>query len=511
MSAPLLCVTVAAPTLAELRAQRDASVGADLIELRLDSVADPDVRGALAGFDHARLIVTCRPKWEGGHFSGSESDRKRILTEALQQGARYVDIELQAGFEDLIRSTNGRRIVLSLHDFEGVPADLSDRMKAMRRTGAEVVKVAVLASSLSDNLQLLRLKDDAARSVFVGMGEPGIPTRVLAAHFGSCWSYAGECHAPGQIAASRMLNEFRFRQIDETTAIYGVVGRPLAHSVSPAMHNAAFNFFDENAVSLPLQATSADDFLEFANGMHVRGASVTIPFKVDLFQRADSADSLSERVGAVNTLKAEGEKWLARNTDVSGFLQPLVNRLQLRGARASILGTGGAARAVAVALSSAGATVTVAGRNRARAEEVARLAEGTATELPLARGTWDLLVNATPVGMFPHADESPLPHGPFDGRVVYDLVYNPERTRLLSDAAAAGCATIGGLDMLIAQAEEQFEWWTGRRPAAGLMGQAALAALGQPPEAVLTSREAAETGAANPKSQIPSPKSQWAQ
>jgi 3-dehydroquinate dehydratase/shikimate dehydrogenase len=464
--------------MAELRARRDAVAGADLIELRLDSVADPDVSGALEGCDRTRVIVTCRPTWEGGHFSGSESDRKRILTEALQQGARFVDIELSAGFEDLIRSTNGRRIVLSLHDFEGVPADLSQRVREMRSTGAEVVKVAVLASSLSDNLPLLKLKDHAGRSVFVGMGEPGIPTRVLAAHFGSFWSYAGEGHAPGQIAASRMLNEFRFRQLDEQTAIYGIVGTPLGHSVSPAMHNAAFASFEEKAVYLPFQAADADDFLRFAEAIGVRGASVTIPYKVDLFHRADSPDALSRRVGAINTLKADGKKWHARNTDVSGFLRPLVNRLQLRGARASILGSGGAARAVAVALGSAGATVTVAGRNRARAEEVARLAEGTATERPLPRGSWDLLVNATPVGTFPRADESPLPHGPFDGRVVYDLVYNPEHTRLLSDAAAAGCETIGGLDMLVAQAEDQCEWWTGRRPAAGLMRQAALTSLG---------------------------------
>jgi shikimate dehydrogenase len=244
------------------------------------------------------------------------------------------------------------------------------------------------------------------------------------------------------------------------------------------MHNAAFASFEEKAVYLPFQAADADDFLRFAEAIGVRGASVTIPYKVDLFHRADSPDALSRRVGAINTLKADGKKWLARNTDVSGFLRPLVNRLQLRGARASILGSGGAARAVAVALGSAGATVTVAGRNRARAEEVAQLAEGTATERPLPRGSWDLLVNATPVGTFPRADESPLPHGPFDGRVVYDLVYNPERTRLLGDAAAAGCETIGGLDMLVAQAEDQCEWWTGRRPAAGLMRQAALTSLG---------------------------------
>lgn len=489
MSAPLLCVTVAAPTLAELRARCDAVVGADLIELRLDSVADPDVSGALAGFDRARVIVTCRPKWEGGHFSGSESDRKRMLTEALHQGARYVDIELKAGFEDLIRSTNGRRIVLSLHDFEGVPADLADRVKAMRSTGAEVVKVAVLASSLSDNLQLLQLKDRTARSVFVGMGEPGIPTRVLAAHFGSCWSYAGDGYAPGQIAASRMLDEFRFRQIDETTAIYGVVGRPVAHSVSPAMHNAAFNFFGENAVYIPLEAASVDDFLEFADGIRLQGASVTIPFKVDLFRRIADPGETSRAVGAVNTLKRTGDRWAGRNSDVDGFVVSLRDRgIRIDGLRASIIGTGGAARAVAFGLGERGAKVTVCGRNLEQARSVASLApNGIAAPLPVKPKSWDLLVNATPVGMYPNVRETPFENGRFDGQIVYDLVYNPIETRFLREAAATGLVTIDGLEMLVAQARHQWKWWmkpemssdsTEWKTIAGVMRQAALASLG---------------------------------
>jgi shikimate dehydrogenase len=255
-----------------------------------------------------------------------------------------------------------------------------------------------------------------------------------------------------------------------------VVGSPLTHSVSPAMHNAAFRAAGVDAVYLPMVASSAEDFTIFATALGVQGVSITIPYKVDLFSRADEMDELSRKVGAVNTYRRDELRWEARNTDVSGFLAPLKGRLDLRGARAALLGGGGAARAVAVALASAGSAVTVYGRNRGKTKDVAALAGGVPGTFPVAPKSWDLLVNTTPVGMFPNVDETPF-EGAFDGRVVYDLVYNPIDTRLLKEAAAAGCETIGGLDMLVAQAEDQSEWWIGRRPPEGLMKQAALKAL----------------------------------
>jgi 3-dehydroquinate dehydratase/shikimate dehydrogenase len=477
MSKPLLVITVAAPTTAELRRRRDAAslAGADLVELRLDSVSDPDVAGALAGRT-SPVIVTCRPEWEGGAFKDAETERRRILDCAIQQGAEYIDLEFKATFaSELVASTGGARIVLSSHDFEGVPDDLIDRVRAMRAAGAEIVKVAVTARSLADNLHLLQL-ERAKNTVLIGMGPIGAPTRILAAHFHSHWTYAGDAHAPGMITAARMLEEFRFREVTDATPIYGVVGSPLTHSVSPAMHNAAFRAAGVDAVYVPLAASNAEDFTIFATALGVQGVSITIPYKVDLFERADEVDELSRKVGAVNTYRRDGLRWEARNTDVSGFLAPLSGRLNLRGARAAILGAGGAARAVAVALGSAGSAVTVYGRNRGKARDVARLADGVSAGFPVAPASWDILVNTTPVGMFPDVADTPF-EGAFDGRVVYDLVYNPMETRLLKEAAAAGCDTIGGLDMLVAQAEDQSEWWLGKRPPAGLMREAALRTL----------------------------------
>jgi 3-dehydroquinate dehydratase/shikimate dehydrogenase len=484
MPPPLLCVTVTGSTMAELRQRRDAVAGADLVELRLDSVSDPSVAGALAG-RRCPVIVTCRPTWEGGQFAGSEGERRAILSEALDQGADYVDIEFRAGFDQLIRAHGGRRIVLSTHDFDGVPVDLTDRVRAMRMQGADVIKVAVLARSLSDCLPLLQIGGRTTRypaTTVVGMGAAGLPTRILAAHFGSCWTYAGDGRALGQISPERMLGEFGFKRISPQTDIYGIVGSPLTHSVSPAMHNAAFRAAAANAAYVPFAATGAEDFMTFARALRVKGASVTIPFKIDFFERVDEADAVSRRVGAVNTLRFAGGRCLGTNTDVGGFLAPLAGRIDLTRTRAAILGAGGAARAVAVGLASAGASVAVYARNSRRSETVARLVGGQAGVMPPPAGSWDLLVNATPLGTFPQIHETPFEQGSFDGRLVYDLVYNPLRTRLLSEAAAAGCGTIGGLEMLIAQAEEQSALWVGHRASARLMREAALAALNQPEE-----------------------------
>src|SRR3954468_22248665 len=213
MSKPLLCVTVTAATTAELRQKRDAVADADLIELRLDTVSDPSVAGALAG-RRRPAIVTCRPSWEGGQFKGSEEERKQILADALSLGAEYVDVEWRALFDDLIAQSGGRRIVLSTHDFHGVPIDLTARVHAMRSSGAEVIKIAATMSSLSDCVPLLELGAAAGRRgaiILIGMGPFGAATRILATRFESAWTYAGTVHDVGQLTADSLLHDYHFR------------------------------------------------------------------------------------------------------------------------------------------------------------------------------------------------------------------------------------------------------------------------------------------------------------
>jgi 3-dehydroquinate dehydratase/shikimate dehydrogenase len=398
----------------------------------------------------------------------------------LALGAEYVDLEWNGTCAGLMEQTGGRRVVLSHHDFSGVPADLKDKAQAMLASGAEVVKLSAMAGRLSDCLTLRALaKQTRVPMSLVAMGEPGLASRVLATWMGSCWTYAGEGVAPGQISERRMHDEFRFRRIGARTAIYGVLGKPVTHSVSPAMHNAAFRAGHQDAVYLPLAAADFEDFMAFADAVGLAGASVTAPFKVNAFERADECDAVSRRIQSVNTLRREGSKWLGTNTDVTGFLRPLEAAMKLRLVRATVLGAGGAARSVAVALASAGVRVTLSARRPEQAQAVAALTGAAVVPWPPDPATWDLLVNATPVGTAPNGDRSPLPddylfHG---GTLVYDLVYNPPDTRLLKDAARAGCRTMGGLDMLVAQAQAQFEWWTGQRPADRIMRDAAMAQL----------------------------------
>lgn len=469
----------------ELRRARDAAAFADLVEVRLDSVDRPDAVGAIEG-RRRPVLVTCRASWEGGGFRGSEEERERLLSDAQNAGAEFVDVEARAEFVSAItRRRRGRGIVLSMHAFGDPPSDLLDRARAMRSTGAEIVKIAIEAGRLTDVLPLMDLAahpdfsdpDGMNGHVLLAMGQPGVPTRVLAARLGNRWTYAGEGVAPGQIPAARLLGEFGFRRIKPDAALYGVVGNPIAHSLSPVMHNAGFSALGLNAVYVPLQASDVEDFVTFARDMKLAGVSITAPFKVGMLAQVDELDEMARRVGAVNTLVVRDGRWIGANTDVDGFLTPLVGRMALKGTRASVLGAGGAARAVAVALSSQGAAVTICARQTQAAAEVAALAGGAVGTWPPRPGSWDVLVNATTSGSGGPVDD-PMDGVPLDGEIVFDLVYAPARTPLLERARKEGCLTIGGIEMLVAQAERQFELWTGIRPPAGLFRSAAAAAPG---------------------------------
>lgn len=465
----------------ELRRARDAAEHADLVEVRLDGVSDPDPAGALQGRLRP-VIVTCRPAWEGGQFDGSEEERRRLLAGASDAGAEFVDVEARAGFAaDLVRARRGRGVVVSTHLFGPGHFDLAGHLAVLRASGAEVAKLAVEVGSLADTLPLFALGRDVPADgprpdhVLIALGPHGVHTRVLAARLRNRWTYAGDGVAPGQMPAARMLGEFRFDRIREDAELYGVTGAPVGHSLSPAMHNAGFAAANINAAYVSLEATDAADFAAFARGLGLRGASVTAPFKVEMLRHLQEVDDVGQAVGAINTIVMTGHGWRGTNTDVAGILAPLEGRMALRGARVAVLGAGGAARAAAYALSRQGAAVTVHARRGEEAQRVAAFAGASAGAYPPPAGSWDVLVNATSAGAR-DSDGSPLAGAPLDGEIVFDLVYEPSDTALIREARAAGCWTIGGIEMLVAQAEKQFELWTGAPPPDGLFRQAAEAA-----------------------------------
>lgn len=480
-----ICGTVTGKTMAEVRSARDAAVsaGADIVEVRLDGVDRPDPAAALDGRLRP-VIVTCRPTWEGGAFDGSEEERHRLLVDAMTAGAEFVDVELRAATAlEIVRMRRGRGVIVSSHRFDASDGDLDlpAQFRALRSTGAEIVKLAVSVDSLAATVPLFELGASAGRDqadglghLLIAMGPRGAHTRVLAGRLRNRWTYAGDGVAPGQMPAAQLLGDFAFRRIRPDAALYGVVGSPIAHSLSPAMHNAGFADAGFDSVYVALDAKDAGDFVTFAQAMNMRGASITAPFKVDLFKHADDCDPLARDVGAVNTLLMRDGKWTGSNTDVDGLLHPLAERIGLSGRRAAVLGAGGAARAAAVGLNQAGARVRICAR---RAEQAVTLAAALGVEVgafPPPPGSWDVLVNTVPY--VAGQKHSPVADVPLDGRIVFDLTYAPAVTPLIAQARDAGIETIGGLEMLTRQAEKQFETWTGALPPAGLFKRAAEAA-----------------------------------
>jgi 3-dehydroquinate dehydratase / shikimate dehydrogenase len=451
-----------------------AEVDADLVELRLDSMAAPDAEAALS--DRRKpVIATCRPLREGGMFEGSEEERLRILRRAQDLGAEFVDIEWDIDPEPFVSRSGGRGVIVSRHDFQGVPDDVPGTLRRLHAAGGEVAKLAVMVERASDLRTLLENARPDGSSVLIGMGRAGLATRVLAARFGSRWTYAGNGVAPGQVSAGRLMDEFKFRRIRPDAAVFALLGRPVADSLSPAMHNAGFEALGLNAVYVPIESRDIAGFRELAGSIGMEGAGVTIPFKRDVMALADDVDPTAAAAGAANTIAIRQGRWIAMNTDADGFLEPLQRRMpQLSGVRAVILGAGGAARAVGLALRREGAAVAIAARRQEAAKVVAHAIGADVAPWPPPPGSWDLMVNATPVGSRAAAG-APFA-GAFDGRLVYDLVYDPDPTDLMHAAEQAGCETIGGLEMLVAQAERQFEIWTGQRPPAGLFIEAATTA-----------------------------------
>lgn len=472
MTTPVLCETVTAPSMRELRAARDASRAA-MVEVRLDSVADPDVAGAIGG-RRVPVIVTCRPTWQGGGFVGPEEVRTRLLSRALELGAEFVDLEWAATWRP--EPEGLARVVLSVHDFEGVPADLRGVASAMAAERPAVVKIAATPRSLSDNVALLDACRTVESRVVIGMGPKGVVTRVWPARFGSRWTYAGGA-APGQVAVDDMRGQYRAGAATEAAALFGVAGQPVGHSASPAMHNAAFAAAGIDAIYVPLDTADARDLAAFATAFAVQGLSVTAPLKRAAVGLATTASPNVSRTGAANTLRFRAGAVDAENFDLAGFLAPLTRRaLALSGIRAVVLGAGGAASAAATALVAAGARVEICARRAGAAAALARSIGASPGTWPPATG-WDLLVNATPVGTYPDVDGAPLEQPLVVGRCVYDMVYNPAETTLIRWARAAGADVIPGLEMLVSQAASQFEWWTGRLAPLEVMNVAADAFL----------------------------------
>ncbi len=463
-----------------------AQRGAELVELRLDWLSKtPDLPRLLAERP-TPVVVTCRRPVDGGRSKMTEDQRQSLLRQAIVAGAEYVDLEDDIATK--IRRYGKTKRIVSFHDFSGTPDSLEERYAQMCTLDADIIKIVTMAQSPQDNIRLLKLvKDARIPTIAFCMGEFGLVSRVLCGKYGAPFTYAtfssDRVLAPGQLSFDEMKNLYRFDQINAETQVFGVLGDPIAQSYSPRIHNAAFRFDGLNAVYLPMRvpAEELDDTLEAYSWLDVRGFSVTIPHKERALHLANFRDDIVDDIGAANTLFRDNRNnWYAANTDFDAALSSIKMGLafkgdhELAGKRVLLLGAGGVAKAVGQGVLRAGAALTITNRTKSRGQELA-------TSLGCQFVAWenrgaayvDVLVNCTPIGMYPNMNDTPFQDNWLrDGTVVFDTIYNPEQTLLIKQAKERGCHVVSGLEMFVAQAAAQYHCFTRQAAPVDVMREA---------------------------------------
>ena len=486
-----LCAVAAASTAAKMAAQvRSALRETPTVELRLDWLASNSERARFLRWlgknrpRAATFLATCRRREGGGRFPGDIEAELHWLRQAGQAGCRWCDLEVETLRKLPGKSIQGHavpsRVLLSVHDFRRTPT-INRAILPPRHGRVDATKIAAHARTIGDSVRLLRFARRSKACVVVPMGEVGFPARILALREGSALAYApiADATAPGQASLHDLKYLYRAHKLTRQTQIFGVVGDPIGHSLSPLLHNSGFIARKTDAVYLPFLARSLSDFLHAVRELSIRGFSVTLPHKQEMLQHLRDCDPLAEKIGAVNTVRVRRDGTLyGCNTDYVGVLRSLEKKIELRGSRVLIFGAGGSARAAAFALAHAGAGVAICARRERAARELARAVGGEVVPRRVLRTAFfDAVLNATPVGMYPSEAISPLEPCELHCRIVMDLIYRPQRTALLKLAARQGITTVSGVEMFLAQGIAQWEIWTKKRAPEAVMRRAVLGAL----------------------------------
>ena len=489
-----VCAVVAAPDANSMLAQLGRALrGTSTVELRLDWLSsDREIALFLRRLEKVRrrrkddtLIATCRRRAAGGRYAGSIAKELVHLADAIRAGCTWYDLEIETVREcpaELIDVILGEgRQLTSAHFFTAMPKNLSRVAAELRRRRPAAIKIAAHCASLAESRKLLEFARKQRNIVAIPMGDVSLPARILALRERHSFAYAPveNATAPGQVSLLQMKDVYRANRLGRATRVYGVIGAPVGHSLSPVMQNAGFAARRIDAVYVPFFVRDLKDFLASVGPLGIRGFSVTLPHKERILRHLDDCDPLAARIGAVNTVVVRGGgKLYGYNTDYVGVLQALEKRIALAGSRVLIVGAGGAARAVAFALAQAGSSVCVTARRPQRAKALAKASGGEAIARNRIRGEYfDAIVNATPVGMHPAMGSSPLDARELNCRLVFDTIYRPRVTKLLDLAVRRGIETVSGVEMFVAQGAAQWEIWTGQRAPEDAMRRAVIRAL----------------------------------
>lgn len=462
------------------RSMASVPPGAAMVELRADRLRQGEVE-ALVRDDGPPRIVTVRSARNGGAFDGSEAERRAILGRALTAGAAFVDVEWDGALADLASGPDAGRVILSHHGAPCERGPLEELLRAMMGTRAARLKIVPRASRPADALvvrELLLGARGVGRPVAAfALGPAGVATRILGPSWGSWATYGsvawGRETGDSQLRAADLLGVYDVLRVGAGTRLFGLAGRPIGSSPSPAMHAAGYGEIGLDARYLPIETASLDEAVAVmgpGSALGLESIGVTIPLKEEAALRSQPGDPCAAASRAVNTLVAEPAGLRGYNTDGPAAVACVRRHLDPRGLRVAVAGAGGTARAVGWSLADAGASVAFFNRDLARAERAAAdLGAIAAPWADLAASSWDVLVQATPLG---RAGEEVLPESRLTGRLVLDAVYAPAPTPLVAAARRRGLAVVDGSDLLVEQALLQFGRMTGRSASAGTMRRA---------------------------------------
>ena len=488
----MICVTIACGSHTRMIAEHErlAEEGIKLVELRLDFLRrEPDLNRLIASRPTA-TVITVRRQQDGGLWRESEEKRLTMLRTAILAEPEFVDLEVDVA--DRIAPFGKTRRIISYHNTDTMPENLEGLHREMSAKKPHFIKIAVTPKSVVEMyhfLNFIRQKNDkgkkllgdkAVRVVGICMGEMGKAARILSKRFGMPYTYAtfseDRVIAPGMLVYKDLLDLYHYDQIDNETAVFGIIGNPVGHSMSPLVHNRAFSEQNVNAVYVPFQIgdSCVADLIRLAPEFGLHGISVTIPHKVAVIEHLTKADPAVEKIGACNTVVFRKETRIGYNTDYLAALGSIELALGgnildedsvIKNKKALVLGSGGAGKALAYGLVQRGAMVTVTDIGAERAVELA-------THLGCEYDKWemresvrpDIVVNCTPLGMYPNVNETPFPKSSLRSKMlVFDAVYNPEHTMLIRSAQERGCKVVTGVEMFVGQACYQFKLFTGQK------------------------------------------------
>jgi 3-dehydroquinate dehydratase/shikimate dehydrogenase len=483
----MICTTIISKNTEEaLKAMKKASKLTDLIELRIDYIKDINEKNLkkLLNNKIKPIIITNRKKSEGGKFEGNEKHRISLLEEAIKLKVDYVDIEYSTNkklLKEIIGKKDKTKIIVSYHNFKRTPASLFGIFKKIKKLDPDIVKLVTFANSINENFEifefLTRAKKENEKLIAFCMGQFGQISRILCLKYGSFLTYCSlekeKRAASGQLTLKELLNDYNIKKINKNTNIIGLIGNPVEHSFSHSMHNASFKKSKLNNIYVKFKADNLKVFMEKFRKHGFNGAGVTIPYKIEVMKYLDKIDKTAKKIRAVNTIVNKNGKLVGY-----GSIMAIKNKTKIKNKKIAILGAGGSARALVYGLKEEKGDITILNRTAEKAKKLAKEFNCNYEELNYFKNIdMDILVNATPVGMHPNTNQSLIPKKFLKNIVVFDVVFNPYKTKLIKDAEANNCKIIYGIEMLLYQGIKQFKLWTNKKISINIMRNSIIGKL----------------------------------